>query len=94
MMDAKGSRIWHIFIMSADKTAPAFDPHADDELVARLLALDEEISRLRTLVRSQDETLAQVKRENADLKSGRSAAHATLTPEEIAFAMRQGMEAA
>lgn len=70
------------------------DSQADDELVARLRALDEEISRLRALVRSQDETLAQVKRENADLKSGRASTRAALTPEEIAFAMRQGMEAA
>jgi hypothetical protein len=94
MTDATELRIWHILIMSADRKAPQFDPHTDDELVARLRALDEEIARLRTLVRSQDETLAQVKRENADLRSGRSAAHAALTPEEIAFAMRQGMEAA
>jgi hypothetical protein len=87
-------RIWHIFIMSADGTAPPPNAHADDELAARLRALDEEISRLRALVRSQDETLADVKNENAALKGGRASARASLTPEEIAFAMRQGMEAA
>jgi hypothetical protein len=80
--------------MSADRNTPKTDAYADEELIARLRALDEEIARLRELVRSQDETLAQAKRENADLKRTSTTPRAALTPEEIAFAMRQGMEAA
>jgi hypothetical protein len=80
--------------MSADGPASQYDAQVDDELIARLRALDKEISRLRELVSSQDETLSIVKRENAALKGERMSARAALTPEEMAFAMRQGMEAA
>ena len=72
------------------------DPMAstDDDVARRLQALDQEIARLKTLVRSQDEILAQIRRENAQLRAARPAPRALLSGEEIAFAMRQGIEAA
>jgi septal ring factor EnvC (AmiA/AmiB activator) len=67
----------------------------DDELASRLRALDAEIERLRKLVRSQNETLAHIRRENALLRRGdHPAPRLALSPEEVAFAMRQAMEAA
>ena len=66
----------------------------DGDVERRLRALDQEIARLKTLVRSKDEVLAQIRRENAQLRAAKPAARAMLSGEEIAFAMRQGIEAA